>query len=105
MGVPPFLLFFSQNGLEIQAVILQLVDEIAQDVHVVGGDNVSGDGDLLDLALVGVGHAGQEVQQTAGDLFICIRGLKTDGHLYIDDAVKQGAAAVLAGAAVMFPVK
>ncbi|MBO4979568.1 MAG: UDP-N-acetylmuramoyl-L-alanyl-D-glutamate--2,6-diaminopimelate ligase [Clostridia bacterium] len=32
----------------------------------------------------------------AGDLFICIRGLKTDGHLYIADAVKSGAVAVLA---------
>ena len=32
---------------------------------------------------------------TAGDLFICIRGLKTDGHLYIEDAVKRGAVAIL----------
>ncbi len=32
---------------------------------------------------------------TAGDLFICIRGLKTDGHLYIEDAVEKGAVAVL----------
>lgn len=32
---------------------------------------------------------------SAGDLFICIRGLKTDGHLYIQDAVKKGAVAVL----------
>lgn len=31
-----------------------------------------------------------------GDLFICIRGLSADGHDYIADAQKQGAAAILA---------
>ncbi len=31
-----------------------------------------------------------------GDLFICIRGLHTDGHLYVGDAVKNGAVAILA---------
>lgn len=30
-----------------------------------------------------------------GDLFICIRGLHTDGHQYIKEAVRRGAAAVL----------
>jgi UDP-N-acetylmuramoyl-L-alanyl-D-glutamate--2,6-diaminopimelate ligase len=34
-------------------------------------------------------------QVTRGDLFLCIRGLKTDGHLYIADAAKNGAAAIL----------
>jgi UDP-N-acetylmuramoyl-L-alanyl-D-glutamate--2,6-diaminopimelate ligase len=28
-------------------------------------------------------------------LFVCISGLKTDGHLYIKEAVKNGAAAVI----------
>ncbi|MBO5305513.1 MAG: UDP-N-acetylmuramoyl-L-alanyl-D-glutamate--2,6-diaminopimelate ligase [Clostridia bacterium] len=30
-----------------------------------------------------------------GDLFICIRGLHTDGHLYADEAAKRGAVAIL----------
>lgn len=32
---------------------------------------------------------------TAGNLFICLRGLASDGHNYIDQAAAQGAAAVL----------
>ena len=31
-----------------------------------------------------------------GTLFVCLRGFATDGHKYIDDAVKAGAAAILA---------
>lgn len=30
-----------------------------------------------------------------GSLFICIKGFKTDGHIYIDQAIKNGAVAVL----------
>ena len=30
-----------------------------------------------------------------GCLFVCIRGMKVDGHAYIGEAVKKGAAAVL----------
>lgn len=30
-----------------------------------------------------------------GDLFICIRGLHTDGHQYVEEAVTKGAAAIL----------
>lgn len=33
-----------------------------------------------------------------GDLFICLRGTKTDGHAYIADALRTGAAAVVAEA-------
>ena len=32
---------------------------------------------------------------TAGSLFICIRGLRTDGHRFIGEAVAKGAAAIL----------
>src|SRR3989304_8478873 len=31
-----------------------------------------------------------------GTLFVAIKGLKTDGHLYIKNALEQGAAAILA---------
>jgi len=33
---------------------------------------------------------------TSGALFICIRGLHTDGHTYIGDAIEAGAACILA---------
>src|SRR5205814_1740950 len=32
----------------------------------------------------------------AGDLFVAVRGISQDGHDYIDDALRMGAAAVLA---------
>ena len=35
-------------------------------------------------------------QVTAGDLFLCIEGLHTDGHGYIDDAIRAGAAVIVA---------
>lgn len=31
----------------------------------------------------------------AGDLFVCIKGAKTDGHKYVNDAIKNGASCVL----------
>lgn len=44
-----------------------------------------------------------------GDIFVCIRGFQTDGHLYAKDAAKQGASVILAeepidveGAKVLF---
>jgi len=37
-------------SLEIETVVLQLVDEIPHDVHIVGGDDIGLEGDLLDLA-------------------------------------------------------
>ena len=39
-------------------------------------------------------------QISKGDLFVCIEGENTDGHLYAQSAVEAGAAAVLASAAV-----
>ena len=32
---------------------------------------------------------------TKGSLFVCIRGLHTDGHTYIGEAIAKGAVAVL----------
>ncbi|MGE5552445.1 MAG: UDP-N-acetylmuramoyl-L-alanyl-D-glutamate--2,6-diaminopimelate ligase [Betaproteobacteria bacterium] len=31
-----------------------------------------------------------------GDVFVCIRGLRTDGHFYVGEAIERGAAAVVA---------
>lgn len=38
-----------------------------------------------------------------GDIFICIPGYNTDGHLYVDEAVKKGAVAVFAQKEVEVP--
>jgi UDP-N-acetylmuramoyl-L-alanyl-D-glutamate--2,6-diaminopimelate ligase len=43
-------------------------------------------------------------QVKAGDLFVCICGEKTDGHLYIDQAVANGAAALVTEKPVSAPI-
>ena len=45
------------------------------------------------LEIQGVRYSSREVQP--GDLFVAVPGYVTDGHRYIADAVKRGAAAVL----------
>ncbi|WP_102335951.1 UDP-N-acetylmuramoyl-L-alanyl-D-glutamate--2,6-diaminopimelate ligase [Salimicrobium jeotgali] len=47
-----------------------------------------------DVTITGVTMDSREVGP--GDLFICIRGFKTDGHQYIFKAIEQGAAAIVA---------
>ena len=44
----------------------------------VGRDDVGVGGDLLDLALTGIGHAGQEVDQPAGD--VLVGGFQVQDH-------------------------
>lgn len=46
------------------------------------------------LALTGAASDNRAVKP--GDLFVCVRGERTDGHLYAAEAVRAGAAAVLA---------
>ncbi|WDC83605.1 Mur ligase domain-containing protein [Caloramator sp. mosi_1] len=41
----------------------------------------------------GVAYNSKQVQY--GDLFVCIKGYKTDGHKYILDAVTNGAVAIV----------
>ncbi|XP_031502442.1 UDP-N-acetylmuramoyl-L-alanyl-D-glutamate--2,6-diaminopimelate ligase MurE homolog, chloroplastic [Nymphaea colorata] len=48
----------------------------------------------LDVLIKGIQHDSREV--TAGDLFVCCVGMKTDGHLYLNEADKRGAVAVVA---------
>lgn len=33
---------------------------------------------------------------TAGCLFLCVKGLHTDGHLYMEEAVRAGASVIVA---------
>ena len=39
-------------------------------------------------------HDSREI--LAGDIFCCLKGESTDGHLYIHDAIEAGAVAILA---------
>ncbi|XXG85080.1 hypothetical protein AAC387_Pa11g0239 [Persea americana] len=48
----------------------------------------------LELPITGIQHDSREV--SAGDLFVCCVGLRTDGHLYLSEADKRGAVAVVA---------
>lgn len=47
----------------------------------------------LNQDIQGISYDSRKVKP--GDLFICIPGLKTDGHKYADQAISRGAAAVL----------
>lgn len=47
----------------------------------------------LDVSITGIQQDSREI--TAGDLFVCCAGTKTDGHLFISEACDRGAAAVL----------
>ena len=47
----------------------------------------------LDIEIDGIQKNSKEVKQ--GDLFVAIKGFSVDGHNYIDDAIKQGAIAVM----------
>ena len=49
--------------------------------------------DTAEVEITGIFTDSREV--TAGGLFICIRGLRADGHLYIDDAIENGAQCIL----------
>ena len=62
------------------------VSEIA---HGVPGASVEGDGDV---EVVGVQYDSRHVKP--GDLFVAVSGLHTDGHAFIGDAIKAGAAAI-----------
>lgn len=44
---------------------------------------------IRNLDITGISYHSQKVEP--GHLFVCIRGYKTDGHKYLDDAVTRGA--------------
>ncbi len=54
----------------------------------------AGDDALRHIDVEGVSTSSETVR--AGDVFICIKGEHTDGHLYAEEAVRRGAAAVVA---------
>lgn len=48
----------------------------------------------LEIEITGIQHDSRVVE--SGDLFVCCVGWKTDGHLYLSEADKRGAVAVVA---------
>ncbi len=57
--------------------------------------SITGDGDV---SVSGIEYDSRRVKP--GDLFFCIRGLDSDGHMYTEQAVENGAAAVVADSCV-----
>lgn len=53
----------------------------------------------LDIAVSGIAQDSRKVRK--GDLFIAVRGARQDGHLFIADAVRRGASAILTENAVV----
>lgn len=48
----------------------------------------------IDIKVSGIAFNSREVKP--GDVFVCITGFKTDGHIYAQDALERGAVAVVA---------
>ncbi|MCG8401105.1 MAG: Mur ligase domain-containing protein, partial [Firmicutes bacterium] len=48
---------------------------------------------VADRVVRGIAYDSRRVEP--GFLFVAIKGFKTDGHLYIQEAVRRGAAAVV----------
>lgn len=44
---------------------------------------------ILELDITGVAYHSQKVEK--GNIFVCVRGFKTDGHQYLKDAASKGA--------------
>jgi len=58
-------------------------------------------GDPESLTISGITYDSRKVEP--GFVFVCIEGFKTDGHNYVDSAVKNGAAAIVARKTVDVP--
>jgi UDP-N-acetylmuramoyl-L-alanyl-D-glutamate--2,6-diaminopimelate ligase len=46
-----------------------------------------------DVEIAGIRYDSSKIQQ--GDMFVALRGVKTDGHLFVTDAISRGAKAVV----------
>lgn len=62
----------------------------------------SGANHRLNLEITGISHDSRYVHP--GEIFVCLRGLRTDGHKYAAAAVENGAAAVVAERELLLPV-
>jgi UDP-N-acetylmuramoyl-L-alanyl-D-glutamate--2,6-diaminopimelate ligase len=58
-------------------------------------------GERLDTKVRGIHYDSRKIKP--GDIFVCIKGFRTDGHYYINDAVERGAVAVVVERDVPIP--
>ncbi|NLP36678.1 MAG: UDP-N-acetylmuramoyl-L-alanyl-D-glutamate--2,6-diaminopimelate ligase [Firmicutes bacterium] len=56
----------------------------------------------LSVNISGISHDSRFVRP--GDLFVCLEGMRVDGHLFAGQAVEKGAVAVIAGKPLVMPV-
>lgn len=61
--------------------------ELLQAIELVGGSEIQ------DVEITGVAYHSKKV--VPGNLIVCIKGYKTDGHRYLPEAIAQGAAAAI----------
>ena len=47
-----------------------------------------------DIEITGIAYDSRNV--LPGNVFVCIKGFETDGHRYVDSAIKNGAAVIVA---------
>ncbi|MBQ4159712.1 MAG: UDP-N-acetylmuramoyl-L-alanyl-D-glutamate--2,6-diaminopimelate ligase, partial [Clostridia bacterium] len=59
---------------------------LLQAVNIVGGNT--------DVEVRNIAYDSRKVE--AGDVFVCIKGYATDGHTYVQKAIENGAAAIVA---------
>lgn len=62
------------------------LSQIVKDIEIKGA--------LPDIEIGKIAYDSRKVEK--GDVFVCIKGYQTDGHKYVDSAVQNGAAVVLA---------
>ncbi|MGE5404388.1 MAG: UDP-N-acetylmuramoyl-L-alanyl-D-glutamate--2,6-diaminopimelate ligase [Candidatus Saccharibacteria bacterium] len=81
----------------MREVIKVILEEIlkGQEYQVVQG--------AVNVPISGIEYDSRRVQK--GSLFVCIPGSKTDGHLFVPEAVKRGAAALLVEQDVEVPAE
>lgn len=55
----------------------------------------------IDVEVTGIAYDSREIKP--GELFVCLPGLNTDGHLYISEAVEKGAVGIVVSKEVKVP--
>ena len=59
-------------------------------------------GDFSGCEITGITHDSRKVRP--GNIYVCLEGLRTDGHLFVGEAAEKGAVAVVARKPLILPV-